>query len=169
MGRKHKFCGTVRINKKIKGARALVEDGIHFKSVLESKVYHELKLHGIEALYEPHTISLWQGHHPITPFYTKDKSKKKLKGLILNKRRLADIKYTPDFYFRFKNLDIWIEVKGFENDVFYIKKKLFISYLDEQFSLTKQKSIYFEIFNISQLREALAIIERYAENQDTTD
>lgn len=152
-------------NKKIKGAEELIVNGIHFKSKLEGKVYTRLLECGITPEYEPTTICLWKGHIPRTPFFTRT-SKGKIKHLVLKKRKLADIKYTPDFYFKYKDLDVWIEVKGYENDVFYIKKKLFIDYLDNKFRNTKQRSIYFEVFNISQLLEALEIIKDYAENKN---
>lgn len=160
-------------NKKIKGAQEVTIGDIHFKSKLEGKVYQALLASGIKAEYEPTTISLWKGHIPRTPFYTKDNSKNIKRGvfrhLILKKNKLVDIKYTPDFYFRYGDLDVWMEIKGYENDVFYIKKKLFIDYLDNKLHTSKQKSIYFEIFNISQLHEALEIIKNYDRNKSTSD
>lgn len=169
MGKKQKSNGLQKVNKKIKGAVELSQDGLLFKSKLELSVYNRLVGMGYEVRYEPFTICLWKGHVPSTPFYTRTKKGIGQKHLTLKDRKLADIKYTPDFYFNYNGLDVWIEVKGYENDVFYIKKKLFIAYLDNKFFETKQKSIYFEIFNISQLLEALEIIKEYAKNETTTD
>ena len=58
------------------------------------------------------------------------------------------------FYFKYGNLDVYIEAKGIENDVFYLKKKLFRKYLDDIFTRTKQHSIYFEIYTKKQLLQA---------------
>ena len=62
------------------------------------------------------------------------------------------------------NIDIYIEAKGIENDVFYIKKKMFIKYLDDKFIKTGQKSMYFEVFNKRQLLQAVDIIKEYGKN-----
>ena len=57
--------------------------------------------------------------------------------------------------------DVYIEAKGIENDVFYIKKKLFRKYLDDWFIKTNQSSIYFEIYTKKQLLQAIEIIKKY--------
>ena len=51
-----------------------------------------------------------------------------------------------------------------ENDVFYIKKKLFIKFLDDRYASTGQKSMYFEIYNKRQLLQALEIIKDYGKD-----
>ena len=58
-------------------------------------------------------------------------------------------------------LDIWIEVKSIENDVFYIKKKLFIKLLGEELIKSGKKSMYFEIHSIKQLKQAIEIWKKY--------
>ena len=63
--------------------------------------------------------------------------------------------------YKYKDIDIWIEAKGIENDVFYIKKKLFIKYLDNLFEETGQKSMYFEVYTKRHLLQALSIIQEY--------
>ena len=85
----------------------------------------------------------------------------KSKILVLKSAKVTGIRYTPDFYFRYGELDVYIEAKGIENDVFYIKKKLFIKYLDDWFIKTKQHSIYFEIYTKKQLLQAIEIIKEY--------
>ena len=86
-------------------------------------------------------------------------------------RRLIDkeIKDKPDFYVRFRDLDIYIEAKGVENDVFYIKKKLFIKYLDNLYIKTGQRSMYFEIYTKRQLLQAIEIIKEYSMAKTATD
>lgn len=157
-------------NKKIVNATRNTYDGIRFKSLLEKVVYSTLSQLGYNPQYEPQTFTLFEGFVPITPFYDKmsdSKAKKallKYKMLELKSGKIIGIKYTPDFYFRYKDIDIYIEAKGMENDVFYIKKKLFIKFLDERFTHTGQKSMYFEIYNKRQLLQALEIIKDYGKD-----
>lgn len=157
-------------NKKIVNATRNTYDGICFKSLLEKVVYSTLSQLGYNPQYEPQTFTLFEGFVPITPFYDKmsdSKAKKallKYKMLELKSGKIIGIKYTPDFYFRYKDIDIYIEAKGMENDVFYIKKKLFIKFLDERFTQTGQKSMYFEIYNKRQLLQALEIIKDYGKD-----
>lgn len=157
-------------NKKIVNATRNTYDDIVFKSILEKTVYSTLILLGYNPQYEPQTFTLFEGFSPITPFYDKmsDSKMKKAKlgcrMLELKSGKIIGIKYTPDFYFRYKDIDVYIEAKGMENDVFYIKKKLFIKFLDDRYTSTGQKSMYFEIYNKRQLLQALEIIKDYGKN-----
>ena len=156
-------------NKKIVNATRNTYDGIVFKSLLEKTIYSTLTAMEYNPQYEPRTFTLVNGFIPLTPFYDKmsdskmKKSALKCRMLELKSGKIIGIKYTPDFYFRYNNIDIYIEAKGMENDVFYIKKKLFIKHLDELFLETGQKSMYFEIYNKRQLLQALEIIKNYGE------
>ena len=74
--------------------------------------------------------------------------------------------YNPIFendvnYFKYNGIDIYIESKGFENDVFYIKKKLFRYFLDKKLESTGQNSIFFEIYTKKQLLQSIQIIKDY--------
>ena len=159
-------------NKKIVNATRNTYDGIVFKSLLEKVVYSTLSQLGYNPQYESQTFTLFEGFIPITPFYDKMSDSKVKKALLkykmleLKSGKIIGIKYTPDFYFRYNNIDIYIEAKGMENDVFYIKKKLFIKFLDERFLSTGQKSMYFEIYNKRQLLQALEIIKDYGKDSN---
>lgn len=159
-------------NKKIVNATRNTYDGIAFKSLLEKVVYSTLSQLGYNPQYEPQTFTLFEGFIPVTPFYDKMSDSKVKKALLkykmleLKSGKIIGIKYTPDFYFRYKNIDIYIEAKGMENDVFYIKKKLFIKFLDDKFLSTGQKSMYFEIYNKRQLLQALEIIKDYGKDSN---
>lgn len=157
-------------NKKIKNATPLSYDGIDFKSKLEKQIYVTLNLYKLSPQYESKTFVIWEGYTSHIPFYDREsqhqKTKRVKKGdlnrirsLTLKPIKLRDITYTPDFYIRYNNLDVYIESKGFENDVFPIKKKLFRRYLDDLYTETGQKSIYFEVYTITQLLQALEIIK----------
>lgn len=159
-------------NKKIKNATICQNGNLTFKSQLEKSVYTTLQQLGFNPLYEPETHVLWDGFDPITPFYDKESDsqmKKRHEGgdttkyrLLVHKTgKITGIRYTPDFYFKYGKLDVYIETKGFENDVFYIKKKMFRHYLDRRFESTGQHSIFFEIYTKKQLLQAIEIIKDY--------
>ena len=161
-------------NKKIKNATTCSIGNLTFKSKLEKMAYTELTTLGLNPQYEPITFCIWNGFSPITPFYDKesdvqynrrkgkDKSPRKL---VLKDTKIQPIHYTPDIYFKYKNIDVWIEMKSIENDVFYIKKKMFRKYLDDLYISSRQKSIYFEVYTKSQLLQAVEIVKKYAEEK----
>ena len=159
-------------NKKIRNATECKSGNLTFKSQLEKSVYNTLVEQGFNPQYESRTYELWGGFTPLTPFYDKEtdtQQAKRVEGgdtvknrmLVLKTGKIVGIRYTPDFYFRYGKLDVYIEAKGIENDVFYIKKKLFRKYLDDWFIKTKQHSIYFEIYTKKQLLQAIKIIKEY--------
>lgn len=160
-------------NKKIRNATQSSSKGITFKSQLEKSIYDTLLQQGFTPQYEPITFTLWNGFSPITPFYDKETDKqnqkraellgKKVPKILVKKEgKVIGIRYKPDFYFNYNGLDVYIEAKGIENDVFYIKKKLFIKYLDDVLVNTGRRSIYFEVYTKGQLLQAVEIIKDYA-------
>ena len=159
-------------NKKIRNATQCKSGNLTFKSQLEKSVYNTLSELGFNPQYEPRTYELWSGFMPLTPFYDKEtdtQQSKRIEGgdtvknrmLVLKTGKITGIRYTPDFYFKYGKLDVYIEAKGVENDVFYIKKKLFRKYLDDYLIKTGQQSIYFEIYTKKQLLQAIEIIKEY--------
>lgn len=161
-------------NKKIRNATQSSSKGITFRSQLEKSIYNTLLQQGFAPQYEPITFTLWNGFSPITPYYDKETDKQKIRRLsegvntcpskILAQKtsKVIGIRYTPDFYFNYNGLDVYIEAKGIENDVFYIKKKMFIKYLDDVLVNTGRRSIYFEVYTKKQLLQAIEIIKDYA-------
>lgn len=163
-------------NKKIINATQSTFNGIKFKSQLEKSVYNTLSQLGLNPEYEPKQFLLWEGFTPLTPYYDKETDRQREKRnphspkiLTLKNGRFVGIRYKPDFYFRFRDLDIYIEAKGKENDVFYIKKKLFIKYLDNLYIKTGQRSMYFEVYTKRQLLQAIEIIKEYSMTKTATD
>ena len=161
-------------NKKIRNATQSSSRGITFKSQLEKNIYNTLLQQGFEPQYEPKTFTLWDGFTPITPFYDKETDKqnqkraellgKKVSKILVKKEgKVIGIRYKPDFYFKYNDLNVYIEVKGIENDVFYIKKKMFIKYLDDRYLESGEKSIYFEVYTKKQLLQAVEIIKEYGQ------
>lgn len=159
-------------NKKIRNATVCSSNKLTFKSQLEKSVFNTLQQLGFNPQYEPETHLLWPGFNPIIPFYDKETDtqyQKRLNGgdnnrnkiLVKKETKVVGIRYTPDFYFRYGNLDVYIEAKGQENDCFYIKKKMFRHYLDERYLSTGQHSIFFEVYTKKQLLQAIEILKSY--------
>ena len=139
-------------NKKIINASPLEYDGISFKSKLEKMAYQTLKEQGFPVLYEPKKFIIWEGFRPNVPFYNKDASTRMLK---MDSKKVIDISYTPDLMFEYNNHLIIIEMKGFENNTYPLKKKIFRKWLESNYP----NSIYFEIFTKKQLLQAIDIIK----------
>lgn len=137
-------------NKKIKNASEVTSLGIKFKSHLESMIYKVLKENGIEPEYESRTFEFVPKLRPTIPFFNRIS-----KVFGLDMRPIRPITYTPDFIFEYNGVLIIIEAKGFENDVFYIKKNLFRRHLET----LSQYSMYFEIRTKKELLQALNIIK----------
>lgn len=164
-------------NKKIRNATTTRIRGITFKSQTEKMVYRTLVDKGITPEYEPQTFTLWDGFTPVTPFYDQETDKqqdkrnqeendgrKTSKILVLKSSPVIGIRYTPDFHFVKDGVQVWIEVKGIENDVFYIKKKMFRKYLDDLREKEGVNSIFFEIYTKRQVLQALQIVDDYVES-----
>ena len=146
------------MNKKIKNAKVTEYNGINFKSKTEVMVYKTLINNGFEVFYEPTSYVVWKGYKPKKSFYRPDKE-----GILkLDDVKVRDITYTPDFITSYKDLPIIIEVKGFSNDVYPYKRKLFRKYLED----LDQNSMYFEIHTKRQLLQAIEIIKNYDSNRN---
>lgn len=140
-------------NKKIKNATPKEYNGIKFRSVTEVMVYKTLLFAGFTPLYEQRRFVIWEGFHPTIQFYDRDNKTHMLK---LNSTKLIDTTYTPDFTFEYHGTLIIIEAKGFENDVFPLKKKMFRGILEH----LNQNAIFFEIYTKKQLLQAIEIIKK---------
>lgn len=152
-------------NKKIKNATKKEYNGIQFKSLVEVSVYKHLLSLGLNPEYEKNKYVIWQGFKPQIPFYNQNKKKE----LVLQDKKIIDITYTPDFTFKYKSIFVILEIKGFENDTFPIKKKMFRNYLE----VNLPNAIFFEVRTIKQLKHALKIVDEYeksfSKNQGTPD
>ena len=140
-------------NKKIKNATPLEYDGISFKSKLEKMAYQTLREKGFPVQYEPRKFIIWEGFKPTVPFYNKDTITRELK---LDNKKIINMTYSPDFIFYYNGYQVILEMKGMENSVFPIKKKVFRKWLEEH----EPKSIYFEIYTKRQLLQAIEIIKQ---------
>lgn len=96
-------------NRKIKNATITEWNGIKFKSKFEAICAKTLANNGIDFEYELRTFVLFNG----------------FKGMENGKKTTyRDITYTPDFMLN--KHKIFLEIKGYPNDVYPYKKKMFI-------------------------------------------
>ena len=89
-------------NKKIKNATPIEADGIKFRSKLELYTYKKLKEANIMTDYEQHRYEL-------------------LPAFVFHGKKVRAMTYLPDFVGK----GFIIECKGFANDAFPLRKKLF--------------------------------------------
>ena len=135
------------MNKKI--INSSVTEG--FKSKLEKRAYELFITAGFNVQYEPEKYILWKGD-------TVDiKTVRFKKGdiAIKNKHTLRDITYTPDFKIVYKGYTIYIDSKGHVNDVYPLKKKMFLQYLNN-----KVKHLFFEPHSVKQMVQTIDIIKK---------
>lgn len=139
-------------NKKILNAQNVIYNEIPFKSKIEVLVYKTLCEAGFSPEYEKVKFTLWKGYKPTVAFYNRHP---RTKMLMLDKSKLRDITYTPDFTFYYEGYFIIIEAKGIENDVFPLKKKMFRQLLES----FPAPCIYFEVYTKKNTLQAIEIIK----------
>ncbi len=147
-------------NRRVQGATPTDCDGIHLKSKLEEKAYLLLKDAGFKPVYEGRKYVLCDGFYPTVPFYNQSSKSKKV--LADNSKKVLNITYTPDFIFNHKGYTIIIEMKGYLQDTYRIKCKLFRKLLE---NLSDENPLFFEAHNKSQLLQAIDIIKNLKPNE----
>ena len=137
-------------NKKVRNAVSKVYKGIKFRSKLELFTYKKLEEAGIKALYEKKKFVLMEGfrfeQESIEP-----SNKRATKGEYINNAdKVRDITYTPDFVD--PNGKWIIEVKGFANDVFPLKWKMFKQHI-------MQNGLEYKLFLPKNQKQVLETVE----------
>lgn len=148
------------MNNKVKNAQIIEYKEITFKSKLDLMAYKLLEERGFKPQYEQNTFIIWQGFKPVVPFFTKNKAKQ----IINNNKKLINITYTPDIYFEYQGYKVIIEMKGFTNDVYPIKVKLFRKYIEQL--QDSNNYLLFELYTKQQLLTAIQIIEEYGKTRN---
>ena len=143
-------------NKKIIGATPVTLNDIHFKSLLESRLFKVLQDEGLNPQYEPYKFHIWEGFKPSIPFYRKDKRTRRLK---IDNTKIIDITYSPDIVFDYNNHRVFVEVKpdNFTNDVYPYKQKLFRKYMET--NLKDTNPIFVRVGTIKNLKEFINILK----------
>lgn len=143
-------------NKKILNATPVDFQDIHFKSTIEKTIYKALIQQGITPLYEGFTYTLSPDLRPQkVPYYTRRKERGVPQTkLCLEMSPIDPITYTPDFTFMLNGIFVIIEVKGFVNDTYPLKRNLFRKYLEND----DGPVMYFEVRSKKELLRALEVV-----------
>ena len=154
-------------NKKIRGAKKHLYEDIMFDSKLEVSCYKLLKEANIQFTYNSLTMTLLESFRLDKVNYYQAGPKNRWFQQVLTKKgeklKLPSIKYTPDFIIDTDNNYIIIETKGFENDVYSYKRKLYFTLLEE---ITTNKNIYFfEPRTVRQIKESILVIKEILTNE----
>lgn len=145
------------VNKKIKNATSTEYDGIVFKSKTESLIYKTLKSKGLNPLYEPTKYVLQEGFRLSKPFWFKGEKYVNKNG---ENKKIIDITYTPDFKVQYGNSTLIIECKGFSNDNYPIKRKMFLNMIE-----TMPDTYFMEVYSKKDLLESLKQFEQYEQSK----
>lgn len=144
-----------RPNQKIKNASVCEENGIAFKSKLERAVYRHLRSRGISPRYEADKFIIWNRDKFSVPYYDRY-------GGVFKRveRKPSYVSYTPDFLFKIKDITVILEVKGFKNDVFPYKVRLFRDYLESLDYNTRKNICYAVVYSIKDVEILLQDINK---------
>lgn len=120
-------------NKKIKNATPTIYKGVQYRSKLEVRFAMMLDAEKIPFAYEEET---W---------------------VVLDKqtymgKTIRCVTYTPDFIIS----NVVVEVKGFRNDVFPLKRKLIIKFINEN----RPDTLFFEAKTVADMRMVVDFIKR---------
>lgn len=156
-------------NKKVINASPTEYNGIKFKSRLEVSCYKLLTEAGLNFTYESEKIVIWEGTRLKKTRYFRPSSKRNMTGLKEYNKVLMNVTYTPDFVVTFgeypNGYKFYIDVKGKENDVYPIKKKMFLKSIDTRND--SMNYMFFEPHNVNDIRQTISIIKECIKNDNT--
>lgn len=158
-------------NKKIKNATTVEYAGISFRSTSEKNMYKKLISLGITPEYEPDHFILLEKITPSKAWYidgipvnTKSKNPETGKMDILTDKpqSLQDWEYTPDFKIKMGDLIFYIEAKGFPNDLWPYKRKMFLHYIQKL-----PNTYFFEVHSTRGLLTSVEVMKKLYETSTT--
>ena len=149
------------INKKVKNASECTYNGIKFRSKLELYCYKYFLDNKVELQYEARTYVIFPKFETNVHLYLPVKQRNSTKTeLCLKNNKILPITYTPDFVLQVDNKLFFIETKGRPNDVYPIKRKLFLHHL----SKLNKECWFFEPHNQKQVHDTYNLIKTILNN-----
>lgn len=147
-------------NKKIIGTKKISYDGIEFDSVLEKNLYKYLKEEGFNPEVKPEKAVLMEGFFSKKiQYYCKYKKRGQTREVFqLDDRKILSITYTYDIKVTHKGYTILFDAKGYSNDRYPLKKKLFFNKLEGSGG-DDVKYIFFEPGSIREIKQCIEIIK----------
>lgn len=142
--------------KTAKKKRDLSYNGITYRSSLERTMGILLTEAGIEFRYEPIRIPIVDGFD--FPFKSYERQTNS-KGDMVNRgqKRTLGVTYTPDFV----GDDFIIETKGYANESFPVRWKLFKKWLSEKSGKDPAKFVIYKPQKISECSEVIKLIKQH--------
>lgn len=137
-------------NKKILNATTTRVADISFKSQLEARLYKAMQNMGLDVDYEPQRCKIWDRQSFSVPYF--DRVGKVFKRV--TSKPIA-VHYTPDFIFDYKGIKVFLEAKGFKNDVAPYKARLFRDWLEEYTRENHVRAVYAVVYSIRDLQQLL--------------
>lgn len=147
-------------NKRVKNAQITEYNGIKFRSKLEVYCYKKLVELGVDFCYEEVKVDLISSlaFNRVRAFMPVESGKRR--GEWQEIFKINKKSYTPDFIIpNYLGYYIVIECKGFSNTDYPTKRKLFLSYLEEEFGNIDIKPIYLEPHNQRQINLCIEFIK----------
>lgn len=132
--------------------------GVNYKSGLERNMAMCLDELGIEFKYESETFNVVEGFR-----FDFDCYERRGKGDMINRgqNKIAPIKYTPDFI----GDGFIIETKGFANETFPLRWKLFKKMLSEDPRFNPDELVIYKPQKISECKEVARLIKQRHESK----
>lgn len=146
------------VNKKVRNARKTVVDGIKFKSGIEALCYQKLVDNGFFPEYENKRFTLFEGfklRNNLHVFAPRSLKRSRAHELMEEyTKSILPITYTPDFYLNVNGKNVFIEVKGKPNDVYPLKRKMYLCAMNEG----TDEAYFFEPHNEAQINQLIEIL-----------
>jgi hypothetical protein len=144
------------MNRKIVGSTKIQIDGITFDSKLEYRCYCILKTMRVPFIHQVkyNLVDSFRTENVHSYSTLKEGWGEEVLGNG-NSVLYRAITYTPDFKIKSDGHNIFIETKGFANDVYPYKKKLFFNIMKEN----PLPTYFFEVKNQNQILAAINIIK----------
>ncbi len=136
------------INQKVRNATSITIDDIKFKSKIESNSYVKLKESGLNFRYENNKMLLQPEFKPINVTFLYPNKKQK-DELVKYEGKIRPVTYTNDFTIDLDPVYIYLEVKGRPNDIYPLKRKMALFFLNNCFD--GKIHIFAEVHNLKQL------------------
>ena len=127
------FLKVMSTNKKIINAEQVSQNNIKFRSKSERMMYNTLVSLGFSPEFEAEKFVIWKGFTPSTPLYidgVPQLTKTRKKDSSPKIPKFIDWHYTPDFKLTLGKSIFYIECKGFGNDIWSYKRKLFLKTIE---------------------------------------
>lgn len=149
----------MRANKKIINATPNQLDSIEFKSRSEALCYKKLRESGFSPKYEEESFVLFNTYKLRDSSLLVFIGDAKSKNLERFDKTLRKSIYTPDFTFDFNDYHIIIEVKGYPNDIYPFKRKIFLTNLGRGLYNIQHPVVFIEVHSTKELMQAIEIIK----------